>query len=99
MIPTFDYDRRMPRYIVVHHAPGVSPEDFQKSVPTVLENKYATFVQCYANMVDGLIINLYDGDDEKAVAREMERIGFPFDEIKALQFSASSDELKKMIGG
>ncbi len=99
MIPALDYDLCMRRYIVVHHAPGVSPEDFQKSVPTVLENKYAVFVQCYANMVDGLIINIYDGDDDKAVARELERIGFPFDEIKELQFAASSDDLKKMIGG
>jgi hypothetical protein len=88
----------MPRYLVVHHAPGVTPEDFQRSVPAVLESKYATFVQCYANMVDGLIVNLYDGESEQLVARELERIGFPFDEIKELQFAASADDLKKMIG-
>ena len=52
-------------------------------------------MQCYANMVDGLIINLYDGENEQAVARELERIGFPFDEIKPLQFSASFAELKQ----
>lgn len=96
MIPAFVYDQVVPRYIVVHHAPGVTPEGFQASVPAVLENRYATFVQCYANMVDGLIINLYDGDDEQAVARELERIGFPFDEIKPLQFAASAEELEKM---
>ena len=89
----------MPRYIVVHHAPGVSPEEFQKNVPAVLEGKFATFVQCYANMVDGLIINLYDADNEHAVARELERIGFPFDEIKPQQFAASAADLKKMIAG
>lgn len=89
----------MPRYLVIHHAPGVTPEAFQRSVPAVLEGKHATFVQCYANMVDGVIVNLYDGADEHAVARELERIGFPFDEIKELQFSASAGELKKMIGG
>jgi len=88
----------MPRYLVVHHAPGVTPEDFQRSVPTVLESKFATFVQCYANMVDGVIVNLYDGDTEQAVARELERIGFPFDEIKELQFAASGADLQKMIG-
>ena len=88
----------MARYIVVHHAPGVTPEDFQKSVPAVLEGKFATFVQCYANMTDGLIINLYDADSEQAVARELERIGFPFDEIKVQQFAASIADLKQMIG-
>jgi uncharacterized protein DUF4242 len=88
----------MPRYLVLHHAPGVTPEAFQANVPAVLESKFATFVQCYANMVDGVIVNLYDGDSERAVERELERIGFPFDEIKELQFSASVDDLKKMIG-
>jgi hypothetical protein len=89
----------MPRYLVIHHAPGVTPEDFQKSVPAVVEGRHATFVQCYANMVDGVIVNLYDGTDAAAVARELERIGFPFDEIKELQFSASHAELKQMMGG
>ena len=87
----------MPRYLVIHHAPGVTAEDFQKSVPAVVESKYATFVQCYANMVDGLIINLYDAESEQAVARELERIGFPFDEIKELQFAASAAELRAML--
>jgi hypothetical protein len=95
----FDYDSVVPRYIVVHHAPGVSPEDFQHSVPAVLESKFARFVQCYANMADGLIINLYDADSEEAVARELERIGFPFDEIKQQQFAASYADLVKMVGG
>jgi len=88
----------MPRYLVIHHAPGVTAEDFQKSVPTVLENKHATFVQCYANMVDGVIVNLYDGESVQAVSRELERIGFPFDEIKELQFAASAADLRAMVG-
>jgi hypothetical protein len=88
----------MPRYLVIHHAPGVTPEGFQRSVPAVLESKFAVFVQCYANMVDGVIVNLYDGDSEQAVARELERIGFPFDEIKELQFAASAADLRSMIG-
>jgi len=86
----------MPRYIVVHHAPGVTPEMFKQNVPTVLEGKFATFVQCYANLVDGLIINIYDATDEQAVSRELERIGFPFDEIKELQFGASRADLEQM---
>ena len=92
------YDSRMPRYLVVHHAPGVTLEQFQRNVLTVLEAKFATFVQCYANLVDGLIVNIYDGDSEQAVAREMERIGFPFDEIKEQQFAASFAELETMVG-
>jgi hypothetical protein len=88
----------MPRYLIIHHSPGVTREGFQANIPAVLEGKFATFVQSYANMVDGLIVNLYDGENEAAVSRELERIGFPFDEIKELQFTASADDLKKMIG-
>jgi hypothetical protein len=89
----------MPRYLVIHHSPGVTAEGFQQSVPAVLEGKHAKFVQCYANMVDGVIVNLYDAESEAAVARELERIGFPFDEVKELQFAASADDLRKMAGG
>lgn len=92
------YDSSMPRYLVVHHAPGATVEQFQQNVPAVLEGRFATFVQCHANLVDGLIVNIYDGDSDQAVAREMERIGFPFDEIKEQQFAASFADLKKMIG-
>ncbi len=32
------------------------------------------------------------------MGRELERIGFPFDEIQEIQFSASEDDLKRMVG-
>ena len=89
----------MPRYLVIHHSPGVTSEDFQKSVPAVLEGKHATLVQNYTNLTDGVIINIYDGESDKHVARELERIGFPFDEIKEVQFAASNAELRRMGGG
>jgi hypothetical protein len=89
----------MPRYLVIHHSPGVTAEDFQKSVPAVLEGKYAKFVQGYANLVNGTIVNIYDGESDAAVGRELERIGFPFDEIQEVQFAASHDDLRKMAGG
>src|SRR4029077_2953848 len=87
----------MPRYLVIHHAPGVTPEDFQRSVPAVLEGKFATFVHCHANMVDGLIVNLYDAESEQAVARELELFGFRLDKIRELRFSASAAALAKMV--
>jgi Protein of unknown function (DUF4242) len=88
----------MPRYLVVHHSPGVTSEDFQRSVPAVLEGKHATFVQGYANLTDGTIVNIYDADSAENVGRELERIGFPFDEIKEVQFAASHADLKRMAG-
>ncbi|APR80056.1 Hypothetical protein A7982_05403 [Minicystis rosea] len=89
----------MPRYLVIHHAPGVSQEDFQRNIPEVLRNKHAAFVHTYVNLSSGTIVNIYDGESAEAVGRELERIGFPYDEIQEIQFAASADDLRKMIGG
>jgi len=89
----------MPRYLAIHHAPGVSQEDFQRNIPEVLKGKFATFVHTYVNLSNGTIVNIYDADNKEAVAREFERIGFPFDEIQEVQFGASADELKAMSKG
>ncbi len=88
----------MPRYLVIHHAPGVSQADFQGNVPEVIRSKHATFVHTYVNLTAGTIVNIYDGDSVEAVGRELERIGFPYDEIQEIQFSASMDDLRKMTG-
>ena len=89
----------MPRYLAIHHAPGVSQEDFQRNIPEVLRGKFATFVQTFVNLQQGTIVNIYNADDEAALAREFERIGFPFDEIQEIQFGASADDLRRMSGG
>jgi len=89
----------MARYLVIHHAPGVSQADFQRNIPEVLRSKHATFVQTYVNLSKGTIVNLYDGESAEAVGRELERIGFPYDEIQLVEFSASADDLRKMVGG
>lgn len=88
----------MPRYLVIHHAPGISQEDFQRNMPEVLASKHAAFVQTYVNIASGTVVNIYEGESEAAVARELERVGFPFDEIQAIQFEGSAADLKKMIG-
>ena len=89
----------MPRYLAIHHAPGVSQEDFQRNIPEVLKGKFATFVQTYVNLSNGTIVNIYDADNKESLAREFERIGFPFDEIQQVEFGASADELKAMSKG
>ena len=88
----------MPRYLVIHHAPGVSQEDFQRNIPEVLAGKHATFVHTFVNLAHGTIVNIYEGESEAAVARELERVGFPYDEIQPIQFEASAQELHAMIG-
>ena len=89
----------MPRYLAIHHAPGVNQEDFQRNIPEVLKGKYATFVHTYVNLSKGTIVNIYDAESADALGREFERIGFPYDEIQEIQFGASADDLRKMSGG
>jgi Protein of unknown function (DUF4242) len=89
----------MARYLAIHHSPGVSQEDFQRNIPEVLAGKYATFVQTFVNLAKGTIVNIYDAESEAALAREFERIGFPFDEIQEIQFGATAEDLRKMMGG
>jgi hypothetical protein len=89
----------MPRFLAIHHAPGVSQEDFQRNIPEVLAGKHATFVHTYVNLAHGTIVNIYEGDSEEAVARELERVGFPFDEIQQIQFEGSAEDCRKMTGG
>lgn len=88
----------MPRYLAIHHAPGVSQEDFQRNIPEVLKGKYATFVQTYVNLAHGTIVNIYEAENAEALGREFERIGFPVDEIQEIQFGASAEDLRKMSG-
>ena len=63
------------------------------------QGKYATFVQTFVNLQKGTIVNIYDAENPEALAREFERIGFPFDEIQEIQFGATADDLRKMSGG
>ena len=88
----------MPRYLVIHHAPGVSREDFQRNIPEVLAGKYASIVHTFVNLAHGTIVNIYEGESEEAVGRELERVGFPYDEIRQIQFEASASDLRSMIG-
>ena len=86
----------MPRYLAIHHAPGVSQEDFQRNIPEVMRSKHAAFVHTYVNLTSGTVVNLYDADSAEAVGRELDRVGFPYDEIQEVQFSASMDDFKRM---
>lgn len=88
----------MPRYLVIHHAPGVSQEDFQRNIPEVLAGKHAAFAHTFVNLANGTIVNIYEADSAEAVGRELERVGFPYDEIQQIQFEASAEDLRRMIG-
>jgi hypothetical protein len=64
----------------------------------VLAGKHASIVHTFVNLAHGTIVNIYEGDSEEAVGRELERVGFPYDEIQQIQFEASASDLRSMIG-
>jgi hypothetical protein len=85
----------MAKFLVILHAPGITREQFDLSAREIVKNEHATFVHSYANLVDGTIVNIYEAEDVAHVEREMERLGFPTDEIAKIQYEASLADLEE----
>ena len=66
--------------------------------PRCSRGKHATFVHTYVNLSHGHDRQHLRRRERRGRGRELERIGFPFDEIQEVQFGASADDLRKMIG-
>lgn len=81
----------------IHRAPGLSKEDFAANGAEIVNGRYATHVVTHINFLNGTIVNLFDADDEASLAREFERVGFPYDEIHEVHLSATTDDLRAMI--
>ena len=89
----------MPQFISIHRAPGLSQEEFQQNAPDVLESKYAKSLHTYANVFEGFIVTLYEGESADAVVKEFERLGFPHDEIHEIQINMPREALEGMVKG
>ncbi len=89
----------MPQFISIHRAPGLSQEEFQQNAPDVLESKYAKSLHTYANVFEGFIVTVYEGESADAVVKEFERLGFPHDEIHEIQINMPREALEGMVKG
>jgi hypothetical protein len=87
----------MAKFLVILHAPGVTREQFDETAREIVKNEHATYVHGYANLVDGTIVNIYEAEDAIHVEREMERLGFPTDEIATIQYEATLADLKGIV--
>lgn len=87
----------MPQFISIHRAPGLSQEEFQQNAPDVLKGTYATNLQTFANVFEGFIVTLYEADDQDAVVKEFERLGFPHDEVHEIQLNMPREQLEAMV--
>jgi hypothetical protein len=88
----------LPLFLSTHSAPGLSPDEIQQNTKAVLESKHAKFKNMFVNMREGFIVTLYEGDSAEQVQREFERVGFPFNEIHEINFSADEQALRAMAG-
>lgn len=50
----------------------------------------------YADMFSGFIVTVYEADDQAALEREFERLGFPWDEIHEVQISGDAATLQRL---
>ncbi len=89
----------MPTFLTTHVSPGLSADEIANYAPDVAESKYATFRNLYVNMYTGFIVTIYEAEDQAALQREFERVGFPFEEIHELQFMLDAAGLQAMVQG
>ncbi len=89
----------MPTYLTTHQSPGLTADEISGNAPDVAESKYATFRNLYVNMYTGFLVSIYEADDQSALEREFERVGFPFDNIHEIHFALDAAGLQAMIQG
>lgn len=89
----------MPTFATIHRAPGLSAEEIAGNAPDVAQSVHATFQNLYVNMFTGFIVTIYEAEDQAALEREFERIGFPWEDVNEIQFSMDAQQLQQMVAG
>ena len=88
----------MTQFVTIHRAPGLSREELQSNAAPVLEAVHATFQQMWVDMFSGFIVTVYEAEDQAALEREFERLGFPWDEVHAVQVHMDHAALQQIVG-
>lgn len=83
-------EKQMTTYVSVHQAPSLAPEEVASYVPEIKQNTYAEFQQVFINLELGYIVTVYEADDEEAVRKEFDRIGWPVDTVTEVHFSVDA---------
>jgi len=88
----------MTQFVTIHRAPGLSRDELQGNAAPVLEGVHATFQQMWVDMFSGFIVTVYEAEDQAALEREFERLGFPWDEVHAVQVHMDHAALRQIVG-
>jgi hypothetical protein len=87
----------MPLFITIHRAPGLKPDDMVANATHVLNGKFATFRQIYANLASGFLVSIFEAPSRDEVEEQLEVLGFPIDEMHEVQFGQSRAEMEGML--
>ena len=52
----------------------------------------------WVDMFNGFVVTVYEAEDQAALEREFERLGFPWDEVHAVQVHMDQATLKQIVG-
>jgi hypothetical protein len=87
----------MQKYMSLHRAPGLLPENWDDNASGVHGAKNIRFVQSYVNLGVGFIFSIWEAPNPDALIEQFEEWGMPFEEIHEVQFSQSFAELEQML--
>lgn len=87
----------MKKYMSLHRAPGLLPENWDDNSTGIYAAKSVRFVQSYVNLGVGFIFTVWEAPSQDALIEQLEEWGMPFEEIHEVQFSQSFPEMKARL--
>lgn len=75
----------MSRFVGIHTLPGFTREALAVTTPQLNRPGNAEFVRAYSSFADGKVVCEWVAVDKAAVARTYAALGFPYDEIVAVE--------------
>jgi hypothetical protein len=87
----------MQKYMSLHRAPGLLPENWDDTSSAVYASKSIRFVQSYVNLGVGFIFTIWEAPSKDALIEQFEEWGMPFEEIHDVQFSQSAAEMEARL--
>jgi hypothetical protein len=87
----------MQKYMSLHRAPGLLPENWDDNSMGVFAAKKIRFVQSYVNLGVGFIFSIWEAPSTDALIEQFEEWGMPYEEIHEVQFSQSLAEMEARL--
>jgi hypothetical protein len=87
----------MQKFMSLHRAPGLLPENWDDNSTGIYHCKTVRMVQSYVNLGVGFIFTIWEAPSKEALTDQFEEWGFPFEEVHDVQFTQSFAELEARL--